>query len=97
VEYNILLLNSDVEVTSQKLEKQIRTLHFLENIKKQKQNPTEIELCPICHYTSECSDSEVSKHLGNSVLLRPIPMLGTYYYTRVKGIGDFKFLFFINL
>lgn len=79
-------------MTSQKLEVQVRTLHFLENIKKRKQNSTEIELCPICHYTSECSDSEVSKHLGNSVLLWPIPILGVYYCTRVKGIGYLDFL-----
>lgn len=52
MEINIAALSSEVKIINDKLEQQIRTLLFLENIKKEKENSCEAEQCPICHFTT---------------------------------------------
>jgi len=41
-------LHSDMPTTEAVLEKQIGTLFYLENLKKEKENSTEVDTCPIC-------------------------------------------------
>jgi len=50
----MLSLNSEIPVTEDILEKKIGTLLYLENLKKEKENSTEIEPCPICCLVSNC-------------------------------------------
>jgi len=48
VDYNIISIKTQIPITKAMLEKKIGTLIFLENLKKEKENSTEIEPCPIC-------------------------------------------------
>ncbi|XP_022181789.1 E3 ubiquitin-protein ligase SHPRH-like isoform X2 [Myzus persicae] len=48
VDYNLMSLTADMPTTQSFLEKQIGTLFYLENLKKEKENSTEVETCPIC-------------------------------------------------
>uniref|UniRef100_A0A2S2R190 E3 ubiquitin-protein ligase n=1 Tax=Sipha flava TaxID=143950 RepID=A0A2S2R190_9HEMI len=48
VDYNMISLRSEIPRTEIILEKKIGTLLYLENLKKEKENSTETEPCPIC-------------------------------------------------
>ncbi|XP_050424544.1 E3 ubiquitin-protein ligase SHPRH [Adelges cooleyi] len=50
---HIFSLEVNIPVTQTALEKKIGTLIYLENLKTEKSNTTESELCPICCYTIE--------------------------------------------
>jgi len=41
-------LNENIQITAAYLEKKIGTLLYLENLKKEKENSTEVDACPIC-------------------------------------------------
>lgn len=47
-------LNTEIEITKVSLEKKVGTLHYLENLKKEKENSSELETCPICCLNSDC-------------------------------------------
>lgn len=51
VDYNMISLRSEIPATEACLEKKIGTLLYLKNLKKEKQNSTELEPCPICCLT----------------------------------------------
>ncbi|XP_025199699.1 E3 ubiquitin-protein ligase SHPRH [Melanaphis sacchari] len=48
VDFNMMALTADIPVTVSVLEKKIGTLLYLENLKKEKENSTEVDTCPIC-------------------------------------------------
>lgn len=48
MDYNMLSLTADIPITVAVLEKKIGTLLYLENLKKEKENSTEVDACPIC-------------------------------------------------
>jgi len=41
-------LTGDMPTTTAILEKKVGTLLYLENLKKEKENSTEVDTCPIC-------------------------------------------------
>lgn len=41
-------LTGDMPTTAAFLEKKVGTLLYLENLKKEKENSTEVDACPIC-------------------------------------------------
>jgi len=41
-------LTGDMPTTAAYLEKKVGTLLYLENLKKEKENSTEVDTCPIC-------------------------------------------------
>lgn len=47
----MMSLKTELPCTKDNLEKKIRTLLYLENLKKEKGNSTELEPCPICCLT----------------------------------------------
>lgn len=50
----MMSLRSEIPRTEVVLEKKIRTLLYLENLKKEKENSTETEPCPICCLNADC-------------------------------------------
>lgn len=50
----MISLNSEIPITEAELEKKIGTLIYLQNLKKEKENSTEIDPCPICCFVSNC-------------------------------------------
>lgn len=46
-------LTGDMPTTSAFLEKKVGTLLYLENLKKEKENSTEVDTCPICCLNGE--------------------------------------------
>ncbi|XP_008183763.1 E3 ubiquitin-protein ligase SHPRH isoform X2 [Acyrthosiphon pisum] len=48
VDYNLMSLTGDMPTTAAYLEKKVGTLLYLENLKKEKENSTEVDTCPIC-------------------------------------------------
>ncbi|XP_050542119.1 E3 ubiquitin-protein ligase SHPRH-like [Daktulosphaira vitifoliae] len=53
VDYNMFSLKSEIPISESYLETKIGTLIYLENLKKEKSNTTELESCPICCYSIE--------------------------------------------
>lgn len=54
----MISLHGEIPSTEAELEKTIGTLIYLENLKREKENSSEMEPCPICCLSS---DSGVSK------------------------------------
>lgn len=64
----MITLNSEIPNTKVILENKIGTLLYLENLKKEKENSTEIEPCPICCLNSSSGVS--IKAIHNYILVK---------------------------
>ncbi|KAE9531943.1 hypothetical protein AGLY_010145 [Aphis glycines] len=53
VDFNVMSMKSDIPITMTVLERDIGKLLYLENLKKEKENSTEIDTCPICCLNGE--------------------------------------------
>jgi len=63
-------LTGDIPITSSLLEQRIGTLLYLENLKKEKENSTEVDTCPICCLNGDAGVCKTQIIVCNFVIIK---------------------------